>query len=130
MKFTLSGIALAVASASLATAQPFVNSTEAVHTYAKREVTGNGWDLDNKSYDYVIIGGGTAGLALAGRLSADSSKSVAVIEAGSSGYENQQKFLTPDADLYDSSVGTQYDWQWRTIPPEAHERSPRLVAPW
>ncbi|WFD03091.1 hypothetical protein MOBT1_001780 [Malassezia obtusa] len=116
MKFTLSGIALAVASASLATAQPFVNSTEAVHTYAKREVTGNGWDLDNKSYDYVIIGGGTAGLALAGRLSADSSKSVAVIEAGSSGYENQQKFLTPDADLYDSSVGTQYDWQWRTIP--------------
>ncbi|PVI03956.1 GMC oxidoreductase [Periconia macrospinosa] len=34
----------------------------------------------NASYDYVVIGGGTAGLALAARLSA--SASVAVIEAG------------------------------------------------
>ncbi|KAF2177983.1 GMC oxidoreductase [Zopfia rhizophila CBS 207.26] len=34
----------------------------------------------NASYDYVVIGGGTAGLALASRLSA--SASVAVIEAG------------------------------------------------
>ena len=34
----------------------------------------------NSSYDYVIVGGGTAGLALANRLS--SNFSVAVIEAG------------------------------------------------
>jgi GMC oxidoreductase len=34
----------------------------------------------NSSFDYVIVGGGTAGLALANRLSANSS--VAVIEAG------------------------------------------------
>ena len=35
----------------------------------------------NASFDYVIVGGGTAGLALANRLSKNSS--VAVVEAGS-----------------------------------------------
>lgn len=36
----------------------------------------------SKSYDYVIIGGGTAGLTLAARLTEDPSVSVGVIEAG------------------------------------------------
>lgn len=36
----------------------------------------------NASYDYVIIGGGTAGLVVAARLAEDLSNSVAVIEAG------------------------------------------------
>lgn len=34
------------------------------------------------SYDYVVVGGGTAGLTLARRLAAKSSVTVAVIEAG------------------------------------------------
>jgi ribulose 1,5-bisphosphate synthetase/thiazole synthase len=34
------------------------------------------------TYDYVIVGGGATGLALAVRLSEDPSKSVAVLEAG------------------------------------------------
>ena len=37
----------------------------------------------NKTFDYVVVGGGTAGLAIATRLAEDSSKLVAVIEAGS-----------------------------------------------
>jgi choline dehydrogenase len=36
----------------------------------------------SKSYDYVIIGGGTAGLTLAARLTEDPNVSVGVIEAG------------------------------------------------
>lgn len=35
------------------------------------------------TFDYVVVGGGTAGLALATRLSEDPSKLVAVVEAGS-----------------------------------------------
>jgi len=36
----------------------------------------------NATYDYVIVGGGTAGLTVASRLAENSSLSVAVIEAG------------------------------------------------
>ena len=36
----------------------------------------------NATFDYVIVGGGTAGLALAARLVENTSNSVAVIEAG------------------------------------------------
>lgn len=76
-------------------------------------VTGNGNTLDGKTYDYVVIGGGTAGLAVAYRLSEDNS--VAVIEAGDSGYDENDKFLIPAATLYDSGTNTKYDWQWQTV---------------
>ena len=36
----------------------------------------------NATFDYVVVGGGTAGLTLATRLSANKSLSVAVVEAG------------------------------------------------
>ena len=36
----------------------------------------------NASFDYVIVGGGTAGLALARRLASNASNSVAVVDAG------------------------------------------------
>lgn len=39
-----------------------------------------GWP--HQSFDYVIVGGGTAGLAMAKRLSEDEATTVAVIEAG------------------------------------------------
>lgn len=39
-----------------------------------------GWP--HQSFDYVIVGGGTAGLAMAKRLAEDEDSSVAVIEAG------------------------------------------------
>lgn len=77
-------------------------------------VTGNGWDIDGKTFDYVVIGGGTAGLVVASRLSEHKGNSVAVIEAGNSGYDDNEKFTVPAGTLYDSSVGTQYDWQWKT----------------
>ena len=36
----------------------------------------------SSAYDYVVIGGGTAGLTVARRLAADTSTTVAVVEAG------------------------------------------------
>jgi choline dehydrogenase-like flavoprotein len=39
-------------------------------------------EMESKAFDYVIIGGGTAGLTLAARLTEDSHIEVAVLEAG------------------------------------------------
>lgn len=46
-------------------------------------VLGNHFGISgNATYDYVVVGGGTAGLAVAYRLAEDGLTSVAVVEAG------------------------------------------------
>ncbi|KUI57771.1 Glucose oxidase [Cytospora mali] len=82
---------------------------------SKRDVTTNGDELSGQTYDYVIVGGGLAGLTVANRLSADPNVTVAVIEAGADIYgADQERFLTPSAVLYDSFLNTDYDWKWVT----------------
>ena len=45
-----------------------------------------------QTFDYIIVGGGTAGCVLANRLSENESKSVLVLEAGSKDFKN--KYIT------------------------------------
>ena len=73
-------------------------------------------------FDYVIIGGGTAGLVMATRLAEDSSISVAVVEAGGF-YELDDKnisLIPGEATLYTGSDinDTQplVDWGFATVP--------------
>ncbi|KDN45819.1 hypothetical protein RSAG8_04652, partial [Rhizoctonia solani AG-8 WAC10335] len=54
-----------------------------------RAVTADPTKLSGKSFDFVIVGGGTAGLAIAARLSEYSNTTVAVIEAGGDGSAHQ-----------------------------------------
>ncbi|KAJ9474364.1 Choline dehydrogenase [Pseudozyma hubeiensis] len=112
-----------VSSASI----PLTTTPPIDYSLFRRSVTTSASALANATYDYVIVGGGLAGLVVANRLSANPNISVAVIEAGSSGYADNAKFTVPSANLYDSSVGTEYDWQWTTTPqPGLSGRS----APW
>lgn len=49
-----------------------------------RRLLGSSFGLPgNRTFDYVVVGGGTAGLTVAARLAQDGTRSVAVIEAGS-----------------------------------------------
>ncbi|KAJ4372795.1 hypothetical protein N0V86_008161 [Didymella sp. IMI 355093] len=76
----------------------------------------------NAEFDYVIIGGGTAGLTLANRLSEDSSIQVAVIEAGTFYQVTNPVFSsTPAGDVIwsGSSPSDQnplVDWNFITTP--------------
>ena len=67
-------------------------------------------------YDYVIVGGGTAGCVLASRLSEDKSSSVLVLEAGGQ-YDNNPLFTVPAA--FFSAQKTTHDWSYYTVPQNA-----------
>ncbi|KAJ2922756.1 hypothetical protein H1R20_g14329, partial [Candolleomyces eurysporus] len=82
---------------------------------SKREFTLVSEDEVLKSYDYIIAGGGLAGLVLASRLSADSSRSVLVLEAGLSGDEVKDRVDSPAGAYYQSIVGSDYDWKHVTV---------------
>jgi choline dehydrogenase len=65
------------------------------------------------SFDYVIVGAGTAGCLLANRLSADSAKRVLLLEAG--GQDNYPWIHIPVGYLY--CIGNaRTDWLYRTEP--------------
>jgi choline dehydrogenase-like flavoprotein len=66
-----------------------------------------------ESYDYVVIGAGSAGCVLANRLSADPTKQVLVLEAG--GRDDWIWFHVPVGYLF--AIGNpRSDWMFRTQP--------------
>lgn len=79
----------------------------------------------NATFDYVVVGGGTAGLTIATRLAQDPSTSVAVIEAGGF-YEidNGNRSVVPGySNFYTGSDPNNFqplvDWDFSTIPQKA-----------
>jgi choline dehydrogenase len=75
-------------------------------------------------YDYVIVGGGTAGLVLANRLSFSGIHTVSVIEAGSfyeldNGNVSQiPRYVWSGANIDFSDVNPLVDWEFETEPEE------------
>jgi len=66
-------------------------------------------------YDYVIVGGGSAGSALANRLTADGSARVLVLEAGRPDYPFDVFIHMPAALTY--PIGSRfYDWKYESEP--------------
>ncbi|KAF6817829.1 choline dehydrogenase [Colletotrichum sojae] len=71
---------------------------------------------DSNIYDYIIVGGGTAGMVLASRLSANPAHSVLVVESGMpDNYEEAVMIprFYPGATGF--APGTLYDWNLTTV---------------
>jgi len=71
-------------------------------------------EFAGKSFDYVIVGGGTAGLVVAARLTENSNVTVGVIEAG---IDRSDDVLVRapllHTELYEKP---EYDWLYKTTP--------------
>lgn len=70
--------------------------------------------VEDELYDYIIVGGGTAGLVVASRLSEDADVSVLVIEAGGD-KSRDPAVMTPGmmGALYGKD---EYDWNFHSVP--------------
>ncbi|KAF2183345.1 GMC oxidoreductase [Zopfia rhizophila CBS 207.26] len=71
-------------------------------------------DANGTTYDFIIVGGGTAGLAVASRISQGLPNAcVLVLEAGSDG-RNEPGIYIPGRK--GSTIGTKYDWNLTSTP--------------
>ncbi|KAJ5470633.1 hypothetical protein N7530_007990 [Penicillium desertorum] len=75
------------------------------------------------SYDFVIVGGGQAGLVLGARLSEDKNHTVLVLESGGNGDEYRTRIDTPAYSYFDSLWTTPLNWDFYTVAqPNADDR--------
>ena len=77
-----------------------------------------------KSYDYIIVGAGSAGCVLAARLTEDPQVRVLLLEAGGAGTPRESKIPAAFSKLYKTAV----DWNYSTEP-EPHLNARRLYWP-
>jgi len=75
-------------------------------------------------FDFVVVGAGSSGCALAGRLAEDGRHSIAVLEAGA---ERKPKLTAIPAALVHTIGNPRYDWQYLSEPDPTRDNR---VEPW
>ncbi|QRV82211.1 GMC oxidoreductase [Ceratobasidium sp. AG-Ba] len=108
----LTSAALALGVHCLPRSETAHNPNHPLKPLLARAVTGDATKLDGKTFDFVIVGGGTAGLAMAARLSEYSNMTVAVIEAGGDGSAHADNINIPGYSYLHGLTGTDADWAY------------------
>ncbi|CAE6510952.1 unnamed protein product [Rhizoctonia solani] len=80
----------------------------------RRGISTDGAEFASNTFDYVVIGGGTAGLTLAARLSEDSKTTVGVIETGE--YLPDDPLINTPALSFSLLGNAKYDWLFKSVP--------------
>ncbi|KIY01127.1 uncharacterized protein Z520_02679 [Fonsecaea multimorphosa CBS 102226] len=101
------------AAAGIALAAPSAHESRNTHLRTRNIIDGTSIA---DSYDFVIVGGGLAGLVLGARLSEDANHTVLVLEAGSDGDEYRDRIDTPAYAYYESLWPTDLNWAFTTTP--------------
>ncbi len=83
--------------------------------------------MANKIFDYIIVGGGSAGSVLANRLSSNPDNKVLVLEAGLPDYKLDFRIHMPAALTY-PLAGKTYNW-WYESDPEPFMNNRRIYQP-
>ena len=73
-------------------------------------------DFASKDLDYLVVGGGTAGLVVAARLSEIPEFQIGVIEAGPTAFDRME---VNRPGLFGLTMGSEYDWKFESAPQPA-----------
>lgn len=79
-------------------------------------------DAVKREYDYIIVGGGTAGLVVATRLTEDPSVSVIVLEAGRANLNDDS--ITMSGTFGKNFFQPDYEWGFMTVPQKHSSDTP------